>query len=59
MESTSFMVRLIRVVVCSTSCFELESKLALILRARHPLAIDSSRDFENRFGKLARLLSNS
>jgi len=59
MESISFRIRLIKVVVCSTSCFELKSKLALILRAKHPLAIDLSRDFESRLSKLARLLSNS
>jgi hypothetical protein len=59
MESKTFRIRLIRVVVHSIGCFELESKLVLILRARHPLAIDLSRDFKSRFSRLARLLSNS
>jgi len=58
-ESISFKTRLTKIVVCSTSCFELKSKLALILRAKHPLAIDSSRDFESRLNKLTRLLLNS
>ena len=58
-ESISFRIRLIKIVVCSTNCFKLESKLALILRARHPLVINLSRDFESRLSKFARLLLNS
>jgi hypothetical protein len=59
MKSNAFRIRLIRVVVCRAGCFELESKLVLILRASYPLAIDSSRYFENWFSRLAKLLSNS
>ena len=59
MESNAFRIRLIRVVVCNAGCFELKSKLVLVLRASHPLAIDSSRYLENWFARLARLLSNS
>jgi len=59
MESNAFRIRLIRVVVCGAGCFKLESKLVLILRASHLLAIDSSRYLENWFSRLARLLSNS
>jgi hypothetical protein len=59
MESLSFRIRLIRVVVCSTSSFELASKLVLILRASYPLSIDSSRHFIGGFGRLAMLLSDS
>jgi hypothetical protein len=59
MESNVFRIRLIRVVVYNLGCFELESKLVLILRASHPLVIDLSRHLENWFGRLAGLLSNS
>ena len=59
MESNASRIRLIRVVVCNLGCFKLESKLVLILRANHPLAIDLSRHFKGRFSRLARLLSNS
>ena len=59
MESNAFRIRLIRVVIHDLGCFKLESKLVLILRASHPLAIDPSRHLENWFGRLAGLLSNS
>jgi len=47
MESNVFRIRLIRVVVYNLGCFELESKLVLILKASHPLVIDLSRHLEN------------
>jgi hypothetical protein len=59
MESNAFRIRLIGVVVYNLGCFKLESKLVLILRASHPLAIDPSWQLENKFGRLARLPSNS
>jgi len=37
----------------------LADKLVFILRASHPLSMDSSRHFIGRFGRLARLLSDS
>ena len=58
-ECNAFRIRLIRVVVYNLSCFKLESKLVLILRASHPLVIDLSRHLENWFGRLAGLLLNS
>jgi hypothetical protein len=59
MEGKAFRIRLIRVVVCSTGCLKLVSKLVLILRARYPLAINLGRHFIGRFARLARLFSNS
>jgi hypothetical protein len=51
-ESNASKIRLIIVILCNPGCFELKSKLVLILRTNHPLAIDLSRHLKTDFAGL-------
>jgi len=58
-EGNAIKIRLIRVIIHSIGDVELAGELVLMQRARHPLTIDSRRDFGRWFGGLARLLPNN